>query len=222
MKVNQLFSRYKVLPNIQDHLLNTASFAYILTDNWKRKEINKNIILESCLVHDIANIIKADLDKNDKILKEEIGNIEYWRKVKIEYINRYGRETDRATQLIAKEIGLSPLVNTIIQQSRFLNTTNIINSNNWELKVVTYSDFRIGPYGIVLLKERFREVKKRYRNKKKNVFIGKRADTLIKQSFILENQIQDRVKIDIEQITQKDINRNYKNLLGYNIPFSDN
>lgn len=222
MKVTKLFSRYKVLPNIQSHLLNTASFAYILISNWKGNKIKNNLILESCLVHDIANIIKADLDKNDKILKEEIDNIEYWRKVKIEYTNKYGREADRATQLIVKEIGLSPLVNKIIQQSRFLNTTNIINSNNWELKVVTYSDFRIGPYGIVSLKERFREVKKRYKNKKKNVFIGEHADALIKQSFVLENQIQDRVKINIKQITQREINKNHKNLLGYNIPLPDN
>jgi len=222
MKVTQLFSQYKVLPNIQNHLLNTASFAFILINNWKENKIKKELIIESCLIHDIANIIKADLNKNDKILKEELNNIDYWRRVKIEYTNKYGREADRATQLIAKEIGLSPLVNRIIQQSQFLNITNIINSSNWELKVVTYSDFRIGPYSVVSLVKRFRDVQKRYKNKKKNVFIGEHADMLIKQSYILENQIQDKVKIDIRQITQKDIDKNYKELLKLNIPLSVN
>src|SRR3954471_17109842 len=101
-KVSEIYSKYKIMPALQQHQLRVAAVAAIICDSLPG--IDKEAVITACLFHDMGNIIKSDLSYFPEFTKPE--GIVYWGKVKQDYIRKYGRDEHTATIAIAKEIGL--------------------------------------------------------------------------------------------------------------------
>ena len=75
MKIKDIYSKYNIPPNLQLHMFRVAAFADILCDNHKKVDFDKEIIIKSCLLHDLGNIIKFDFDNFPELLGAEEKNI---------------------------------------------------------------------------------------------------------------------------------------------------
>ena len=83
------------MPNLREHQLRVASVAAQICDNFF-EPLNKKDIVTACLLHDMGNIIKFNLNYFPELIKPE--GIEYWQKVQNEYKKKYGNDESIALQ----------------------------------------------------------------------------------------------------------------------------
>lgn len=203
------------MPNLVDHQLRVAGVAMQICDAINGVEIDRDAIIKTCLLHDMGNIIKFNLDYFPEFLEPE--GLEYWQKVKDEYIEKYGKDEHHATMQIAKEL---PVFNNVIE---FINSIGFSQAeknkedNNFSIKICCYSDMRVRPEGIVLLSDRLNDLRNRYNSQRRSIDIKEKY--LNRPSAVSENlrnifedslkeiekQIFSKCKIKPEDITDKSV-----------------
>lgn len=201
MKIIDIYSKYNIIPNLQLHQLRVAAVAKSIASKFKENVDEKDIV-SACLLHDMGNIIKFDLQYFPEFL-EPLG-IEYWQNVKNSFIEKYGSDEHVATIKIAKEIGVSHGVIDCIEHIGF----SIIKKNEAERhfghKICNYSDMRVGPHGVLTIDERLKDARKRYENRVHTIA----SDRVVYETFIfalqnMEKQIQENIDIDLNDITDE-------------------
>lgn len=194
MKTSEIYFKYKTTPNLQSHMLRVAGLAKLIVDNLNEAvTVDKNAVIQASLFHDIAKILSF---KTVSGVEAEIQN---------EYKEKYGDNEHIAANTIVAEIPLSSHAQEIIHSNNtkpFLDKIrNIMNSDNYEMKILKYSDSRIAPEGLVTLKGRWDELIQRNPEKKDNTENAEANEIMT----TIEKQIQDKCKIDLLAITQKQI-----------------
>ena len=157
--LRQIYAEYKIMPSLQLHQLRVASVGKLICENVS-KPVNADYVILAGLFHDMGNIIKSDLKYFPDFVKPE--GIEYWQKIKNEYIQKYGDDSHKAIEKIAREIGLPQDVIELIDNIGFSHAEEVRDHGSLELKICIYSDWRVGPRGVLSLKERIDEAKRRY------------------------------------------------------------
>lgn len=71
MKIAEIYQKYKVPPNLQEHMLRVAAMAEIIANSWPNNSLDREILLLACLTHDMGNILKFDLVNKINFLGEE-------------------------------------------------------------------------------------------------------------------------------------------------------
>ncbi|OGI90368.1 hypothetical protein A2911_01770 [Candidatus Nomurabacteria bacterium RIFCSPLOWO2_01_FULL_40_15] len=153
------------MPNLQEHQLEVAAVALQVCDSLDI-ELKRNDIATACLLHDMGNIIKFNLNYFPDFLKPK--GLKYWQNVQNEYLKKYGKDEHKAVQNIVKELGVSKSVSEILNSIGFSKAKENLNSGNLSNKVASYADMRVGPTGIFLLEQRLSDLQERYQ-KKKNI-----------------------------------------------------
>jgi hypothetical protein len=199
--IQQIYSEYKIMPNLQLHQLRVASVAKIIAENFQG-ELNKEAIILGCLFHDMGNIIKSDLNYFPEFLKPE--GFEYWKKVKDEYIQKYGAEEHLATVIIAEEIGISSDALRCLEHIGFSNANKNETGNSFENKICNYSDMRVDPFGIVSMEERIAEGRKRYQLRKHTIS-SDNFEPLSQSLRNIEQQIFSKTRIKTDEITNEKV-----------------
>jgi len=199
--VQQIYSKYKIMPNLQLHQLRVAAVAQIICENFQESIDTESIIL-ACLFHDMGNIIKSDLNYFPKFLEPE--GFEYWQDVKKEYIKRYGFEEHLATEFIAKEINLSSSALSCLKHIGFSNSIKNETNNSFENKICNYSDMRVGPHGVLSMEDRISEGHKRYEGRKHTI-TSDGFDAFVLALRNIEKQIFSKTHIKPEEITDDKI-----------------
>ncbi len=198
MNVQMAYEKYTIPPNLQKHMLRVAALSQIIIEHWKGPSIDDKSILFTCLFHDMANIIKFDFSK-PSLFKEEEGKTEYWKKVQLYFVQKYGPNIHKATQIITKELGLAPQVVDLIKKLEWENILHVIEGQDFESAITIYCDMRIGPHGILPLQDRLDNLKTRT-NFADSAFYEKAAPQLEKmvQKYVLItlNSIKDIQLID--------------------------
>lgn len=208
MTVKQLYNQYLIPPNLQKHMLRVAALSQILTENWHRKNLDKDSITLACVFHDMANIIKFKLDQ-PQLFKEEGSQIDYWKKIQRQTIEKYGTDIHAATFKICQEIGLSEKILFLIKNMNWNNTLEVLEKNDFASAILIYCDMRIGPYGIMLLKDRIENLSTRNNNFDFNI--------LQKNAKILEEILQKNISVDLNDINDTQLNERFQELLGLKI-----
>lgn len=162
-KITDIYTQYKIPPNLQRHMIWVASVAFLICDNFN-EPLPKEEIVSACLLHDMGNIIKYDMSYFPELLEPE--GLNYWQKVKDEYIAKYGENEHKATIKIAGELGISPRIISWVSEELFSLLCKHSISDDFNMKIIHYADMRVGPYGILSYDERMDEAKKRYKDKK--------------------------------------------------------
>jgi HD superfamily phosphodiesterase len=191
MKVKDIYAQYKITPSLQAHMVQVAGLAKLIMDNWKdTPEINVRAVLQACLFHDIAKILSFKTFKdNEEMLQAE-------------FIKKYGDDEHAAANKIVEEVGLSGEAQEIIKKNNtkpFLEKIRqIMESNDFEMKILKYADSRVAPQGLVTLKGRWDELLQRRPEKE-----GDREANEIMTA--IEKQIQNVVIMNLADIKQADI-----------------
>lgn len=212
MKIKEIYKKYNILPNLQEHHYRVAGLALLICDHWRGTNIDRELIKRVCLVHDIGNIIKFDLDKYPHLMGTEKERLDYWKRVKDKFIEKYGDEEHGATYSIAKEVGLTNKQMRVLKGLGFSKLDSIQKSPSWELKICEYSDLRVGPFGVVSLVDRLEEGKKRYKDTKRFIYSTNKRRELIKACHNIEENIDKYTDINIRAIDDKSIKNYLKRL----------
>ena len=182
------------------HMLRVAAVATLICDSMSIEVDKENIVL-ACLFHDMGNIIKSELDYFPDMVEPE--GLEYWQKVRKEFIDKYGKDEHNAVEGIAGEIGLSDKSQYIMKQDRFSWLCRNRDSDDFNVKIIQYSDYRVGPYGVFSFDERMKETKKRYG--KQNIGREAEREKFVACGVEIEKQIFAHTKIKPEDITDEAI-----------------
>jgi len=200
-KILDIYDEYKTMPQLRDHMFRVASVALLICDNFSEK-LPKEEIITVCLLHDMGNIIKFDLEQAKHFLNKDI-DLDYWKEIQIEFKKKYGENEHKATLQILKEIGVSKKISSLVEVVDFSEVYNIFDKSIEE-QIVLYTDCRADPFGIVSIEERLKEGRNRYKERK-----GRSTDEeweLAKNIFLkLENSIFKKCKIKPEDINNETV-----------------
>ena len=207
--ITKIYEEYKIPPPLQMHQLRVAGVASILCDS-ATVEVDKNSVIKACLLHDMGNIIKFNFERQPK--GAELDNLEHWREVKQEYIEKYGANEHDATYNIAKELGVSERIIELIDCGGFSRVCRTAENADYNIKITGYSDGRVSPQGVVSLKERLYDGQKRYEHVYKAVGDSERKERQNKCFHELEKQVFENQVIEPEDITDEVINERIRDL----------
>ena len=108
------------------HQLRVAAVAKLIVDNFQQS-IDTQVVLLSCLFHDMGNIIKSELSQFPEFSEPE--GVEHWQGVKEEFVSKYGENAHDANVAIAREIGVLESVIFEIDSFSFGNLAKIATGN---------------------------------------------------------------------------------------------
>ena len=197
----EIYEAYKIMPDLQLHQLRVASVGKLISDNFK-EPVNKNDVIRACLFHDMGNILKFDLTYYPESIEPK--GLAYWEGVKEKYKEKYGTDQHEASLMIAREIGLSEQVVHLISLVSFSGLQQTLAQISYEPKIVEYADCRVAPYGIVSIRERFIDGRKRYLNRfHKKEDNDVHFEALTEAGYEVERQIFTKCTITPEDITDE-------------------
>ena len=209
----RIYERFNAPPNLREHMLRVAGVASLICDKWEGPVINKEDVIATALLHDLGNMAKIDLEneENVELLGDEKENLEHWRRIKEDFISKYGEKAHPATLQMVEELGVNPRIRELLGKEEIHFEKEIAEGNDWEMKICAYSDRRVSPYGVVSMEERFREWEERY---------GTRASTEEKEdierfkdfSRKIERQIFNICSLEPDDVTGESIQPYIKTL----------
>lgn len=198
MNISEIYQKYDIMPTLQDHQYRVAAVGKILCER-SSENLPMPEIISACLLHDMGNLIKFNLDKIPEGL--DIGNVSYWKQVQNTMKEKYGDDEHQATYTIAKEIGVSPLTLEIVKYIGTRNAGTMLEQKNIPVLLATYSDFRVTPTEITSLNQRIEDLLKRYEGTAK--YEGYKKDTVV--YFAIEKFLQDSLSIESIEITPEEV-----------------
>lgn len=189
------------MPGLQMHQLRVGAVARLICESFPERLDSQNVI-SACLLHDMGNIIKSDLITFPEFLEPQ--GLEYWRKVKDDFIQKYGSDDHEATWAIAKELSIPEKAFSYLGTIGFRSLQKVLESDSFERKICSYSDMRVGPHGVLPLEERLAEAHKRYAGKK-HAIASDQFNTLANAVREIEKQIFRKVRIKPEDINDESV-----------------
>jgi hypothetical protein len=217
MTILEIYTKYNIPPTLQLHQLRVAAVAKRIAENMT-VEVNVENIIQACLVHDMGNIIKFSFEYKPESFQPE--GVEYWKGVKKEFIEKYGTDEHAASNIIAKEIGLSKEVLDLVNSFGFAHADERMNDGRIGAKICIYSDMRVSPSGILPLIDRLNEGLARFKKNKPdeaNASSEEHRQYLFKCMVEIERQIFSKCKIKTEDINDESIKNFVLYLKEYNI-----
>ena len=211
----ELYRQYNIMPSLQLHQLRVAAVGKTICDNFKQPINTRDVIL-ACLFHDMGNIIKSDLTYFPQFVEPE--GVEYWGKVKADFIAKYGAEHHRANVAIVKEISIPASAVALIDSIGFSKVGDVVADPSYERKVLQYADMRVGPHGVLPLVQRLREGRERYtktRTARTYHESDKEFEKLLQTAITLEKQISSRTVLAVQEITDATIGDTVEELRKY-------
>ncbi|MFA6520198.1 MAG: HD domain-containing protein [Candidatus Paceibacterota bacterium] len=194
-----IYKEYKIMPNLQMHMLRVAAVASIICDNFD-EPLPKEDIITACLLHDTGNILKFKLGYFPEFLEPE--GLEYWQKVKDKYKQKYGEDEHVATLKIAKELQASDQILELIYAISFVRAPITASEQKFGDKIVEYADSRVTPFGVVGLEDRLMDLRKRYDHKGGDTPERRAYEQAVRD---IEQQIFVKCSIKPEDITDKSV-----------------
>jgi hypothetical protein len=161
MLILDIYKRFDIPPNLQEHMIRVYGIICFLEQHWIGEKLDWNNVKKMAILHDMGNIIKYNMDKYPNLLGKELVNIDYWKQVQQKIIQKYGSDDEEATRKMLTEIGLDKSIIETIFNKTFGNSVAIMNSPNWNLKLLYYADLRTLPSGVGSLEDRLVDVRMR-------------------------------------------------------------
>lgn len=196
MQIKQIYEKYHIMPQLATHMLRVGAVGKIVAENWKNG-CDAKLTTDLCLLHDMGNIVKFDLENRNEGKFGKIEKIEYWQKIQQEYWDKYGHDAHDATVGILHDADLTRFVEFISEEEKLY----FAEAKEPGLKVVSvaaiilmYADCRVKPEGIVSYRERIDDLKSRYG--------GVGTPTWYDWTHWFDNWMQSQVKIDLKSITE--------------------
>jgi hypothetical protein len=194
MNILKIYDNYSLPQNLQEHQLRVAALGSIICNHLIEVKVDQSLIVRCLLLHDMGNILKYDFSKTMLFSEKDQNKINFYKLKQTEFKNKYGSKTDEATLRIIKEITTDKRVFTLCKNSHWESANKFVNTNHWDRKIACYSDMRVGPHGVLNLKDRFRDLIMRRLDKNNKLMI------LCQYGITLENNLQKQTDIDITNL----------------------
>ncbi len=201
------------MPCLQMHQMRTAAVADLICDSML-VNIDRDNIIAACLIHDIGNIIKFNLEYFPEFNEPE--GLEYWQKVKYDFINKYGNDEHEATLKIAKELGVSNRIYQLIACVDPVAVETVSLEEDLGQKICIYADNRVTPHRIVSVEERSLEAKERYKDHAQ-VFDEEKRIFFLENMNKMEKQIFSVCKINPEDVSDESITKYLEKLSDFSM-----
>ncbi len=185
------------------HQLRVTAVAWFICESLDI-EVDKKSIITTCLLHDMANVVKFDLKQTQDIFGYSDEETENAKIIQSEFIEKYGANEHEATAKIIYELGFGDDISKLANQNRFSLLCEHVGLNDIRIKIIHYSDMRVGPYGVISYAERMEEANKRYGGKVSGVKEEERQK-LVDCGKDIEKQIFAHSKIKPEDITDESV-----------------
>ena len=209
MNIIEIYNKYHIPENLQMHMLRVAACTNLILDNWIGKAIDRKAITRVSLLHDMGNMVK--------IPEEEIRDKDFIE-LRRKYYEKYGTNDHQINMVIGKKEGLTDKELEILDGKRSRKNEQTAKSDNYEIKICAYCDQRVAPDGVVSLKERLEDAKKRYKNKLLSIWSNEeKANQLIKCALEIEEQIMKYCKLEPGDINNQSIQIYIDRLKEYEI-----
>ena len=207
MTVSQIYRHYQIMPNLQLHMYQVAAVGLVICDHYKGQTlVDRDLITQTSLLHDMGNIIKFDLKGQPR-----------WLKVKQDFIHRYGPDEYQATLKIAQELNMPKAIIHLLNHSNSPHLPHVAKSHDWHLKIASYADMRVAPHGVVSVNARFDDFISRYQHKHHPLSDLNLIETNRQACLKLEQQLQAHTSIDLSQITDATIKLYLTTLPDYHL-----
>lgn len=207
MTILEVYEKSKIMPNLAEHQLRVAAPASQILDNLSPSpspyKERGNAVL-ACLLHDIGNIIKFDLSKSKNLLNVDL-DLDYWQKVKSEFVKKYGEDEHIASVAIARELGVSDRVLELVDCVGFSQAEGNLESGDLGKQICAYADMRVNPGGVVGMEERFKDLRVRYANRTIEWGGQDKRDVYEKNLRAIEQEIFTKCKILPGDITEEKV-----------------
>ncbi len=164
-QIDSIYKRYNIPKNLQHHMKLVAAVGELICDKWTGPKVDTQSIIAALLIHDLGNIVKYDLDSPEglKMLGSERKRLPELKLLKQEYQEKYSKNDHEATIKILHELKIDKSIIKVVDDLELVNASKILKSTDINLKIALYADFRVNPGGVVMLKERFADIKHRYK-----------------------------------------------------------
>lgn len=203
MKVTEIYKKFGIPPNLQEHMFRVWGVVSFIEKHWNDSEIKVDwdLVKKAALLHDLGNVVRFDFNKHPEFLGKEQVNVDHWKDIQKKVIGSYGSDDHEATKKMLKEIGAAQEMVDIIQEKSFGNSVTIKDSDNWPLKILYYADIRTLPGGIGTLEERIADVRERMPK------YTSRTDfeDLVEACREVERQIQEYLNVPVSEINDDTI-----------------
>jgi len=185
MYILEIYKKYQIMPQLVEHQLTVAAVAGMILNNITTSAvakamadrhppltlrgggINRDDIVAACLLHDMGNIVKFDLNRTADLYPELFVKREdrvYWENVKQEAIKKYGTGSHNVAMKIVAELGVSQRIRELVDCVGFDQGVENAASNDFAKKICAYSDMRVKPAGVCSLEQRMADLRVRYKN----------------------------------------------------------
>lgn len=71
MTIKEIYKMFRVPPNLQEHMIRVAKVARFIFDHWVGPKLDWQKLEKICLLHDLGNVVKFDLDRYPEFLGRE-------------------------------------------------------------------------------------------------------------------------------------------------------
>jgi len=201
--IRSIYSRFPVHRALQEHMYRCAAFAELIADNWKGPVLDRPALIAYMLVHDLGNIVKCDFEAYAFYGDDVRSDPNSWKRRKRVTMTKYSDQARRVTLAFLHDLGVDNRVMDLVVKQDQGEERSVV--PDWECKVGTYSDMRIGPSGVVTLAERVadllqRRAERKFTNKEdaQKVF-----DPVSRE--ILEREVASQCTIPMEKIDDRAI-----------------
>ena len=141
-------------------MLRVAGLGWMVVNAWTGPKLDKDSIIQTLLFHDIAKPVTFDLSKQAEFgLSSD--RLEKLKQDTNYLVHHYGSDEHQVALKIFQEIGLSPESQRLIENLEWHYTDDLIKKNDLSALITIYSDMRIGPQGLLLIKQRVLELHSR-------------------------------------------------------------
>lgn len=215
MNINDIYLKYRVNKGLREHMIRVAAVAQLICDKSTVEFDSKNIVI-ACLLHDMGSLIKAKMDSMPELYEPE--GVEYWTQVQTEMKEQYGADEHTATVAIVNEI--NPGEKACFYTFDAIgteNTARVHAADSLGAKIATYSDMRVGPFGIISIKERMDDLRARYISRNKPGFSA--DDINMRESMLqdIEKEIFSHSTILSEDVSDETTAQIQKDLFVWEI-----
>lgn len=214
MTAQEIYDKYKIMPTLQLHQLRVAAVGQIICEHIQSFEHTKDVVT-TCLLHDMGNIIKFDLNYFPEFVQPE--GLNYWQNIKTDYITKYGNDEHNATKQIVFEITDLKQIAEYADQVGFSKLQETQKDKSLAKKICAYADMRVGPYGVISIEERLIDGRKRYEGRSDKAVGSDKFEELANALREVEKQIFFASVIQPEDISDTVVNERIEKLRGFEI-----
>lgn len=151
-------------PVLRQHMIRVTKVGKWMLSHWQGPDFDQDLYIRALLVHDLGNLAKFDLSPSATVRLIPLENAEKWQKIQHDFIARYGSDADQATLTLIRELQLpnTEALIALVGGHSAAKLAQTVHQPDWAQKLLDYTDFRVGPFGILTLDERFADLTRRY------------------------------------------------------------